>query len=237
MFAPGQIVGGRVDPDSLANQEHFWAIQLPAGFYHLVLDARTADGARTNLGADVAWRLGTGNEERLFSGNEISRQYRDGAFFEVKAPGLVQLKVGSVFAMEDYLMGLFSNGTPVPSPAFSKCPTVMALTLGQPVSFVLGADGPAHEDQWFLVDLALGNYKFVLEAAQAAGDSTNLIYSVDVLDRFGQESRATPILHENEIGRSSGAQGMLLVGDPGSFWVRLRNGHKALNLTMTVSAQ
>ncbi|MEP6651953.1 MAG: hypothetical protein ABJA82_01255 [Myxococcales bacterium] len=237
MFVPGQLVGGRVDPASLSNLEHHWAIQLAPGFYHLVVDAMTADGESTNLGIKVTQVLASGEEE-LMSGNEIARHYRDQTFFEIKTSAVVSLKVISMFKMEDYLMGVFANGTPVPSPAFSHCPSVTPLAVGVPASFTLGASGTAaNEEQWFLVDLNVGNYKFMLDATQADGADTNLIYYVEALDRFGQQPRVKEIVFENEIGKHFTAQGTLAISDTGSYWVRLRNGNKDLNVTMTVSAQ
>ncbi len=236
-FAVGQLVGGRVDPDSVANQTHRWAIQLAAGFYHLVMDGRTADGASTNLGLRIERQLAAGGKDVLFSGNEIARQYRDEAFFQVAAGELVTLQVTSVFAMADYRMAVFANGIPVPSPLFDKCPTVTPLVLGQPASFTLGAVGAATEEQWFLVDLPTGNYKFSVDAVQADGQDTNLIYQVDALDRFGEESRAKQVIRENKIGPHFTAEGMLSVGEHAAFWVRLRNGNKDLNMMLTATAQ
>lgn len=236
-FAAGQLVGGRVDPDSVTNQEHYWAIQLAPGFYHLVLDARTANGVSGNIGIVITQRLANGDEERLLYGNEIGRLYRDDTFFEVKAPTLVSLHLKSQFGMEDYLMAVFANGTPVPSPLFDKCPTVMPLTVAQPAMFAVGAADSATQDRWFLVELPIGNYKFTFDAAQADGISTNLSYRAEVLDRFGGEPRAKSIVFENNIGIRLSNEGTLAIGEAGSYWVRIRNGFGNLNMTMTVSTQ
>lgn len=233
-FTAAQIVTGRIDPESLTNSEHHWAIQLAPGFYHLVADARRPDGTSSNIGLKVT-RPSPSGEESLIWGNEIAKSYRDEAFFEVTASSTVTLKVISAFGIEDYQMGVFPNATPVPSPLFDKCPTVKPLMLGESASFTFGSD--AGEEQWFLIDLALSNYKFLLDAAHADGVSTNIIYDVDVLDRFGQESRAKGVVSPNDIGVRSTAQGTLVVGEAGSYWIRLRNGGKDLTTTMTVSAQ
>ena len=236
-FALGQLVGGRIDPASTSNREHQWVVQLAAGFYHLVVDSRTADGTNGNIGIQVTRRPDIGSEERLLSGNEIARRYRDEAFFEVKTAALVPLKVISNFGMEDYLMGVFANGTPVPSPAFDKCPTVMPLALGQPTPFTVGPFGTDSGEQWFLVDFKVGNYKFLVDATLTSGVSGNLAYQVDVMDQFGQDSRAKRIVSDNQIGVHFTAGGMLAVGETGSYWVRLHNGFGGLDVTMTVSPQ
>jgi DNA-binding CsgD family transcriptional regulator len=222
-----QLAGAQLTFTALGDQS-LVALRMPA---------QTADGANTNVGIAVTRRPATGTEERLVSGNEIARHYRDEAFFEVTSSASVPMKVVSKFGMEDYLMGVFANGTPVPSPAFRDCPTVMPLTLGQPTTLTLGASGTSTEEQWFLVDLGLGNYEFVLDATLPTGMSSNLGYAVEVLDRFGEVSRAKRIVVENEIGVHFTAQGMLAVGEAGPYWVRLRNGYGELNVTMTVSNQ
>ena len=236
-FAIGQLVGGRVDPDSVANQTHRWAIQLAPGYYHLVVDGRSADGASTNLGIRVERQLASGSKDDLVSGNEIARRYRDEAFFQVAAGELVSLQVTSVFAMADYLMAVFANGTAVPAPLFDKCPTVTPLVLGQAASFTLGAEGSPTEEKWFLVDLPTGNYKFDVDAVQADGQDTNLMYHFDALDRFGQESRAKQVIWENDIGPHFASTGMLAVGEHAAFWLRLRNENKDLNMMITATAQ
>jgi len=236
LFMPGQIVTGRVDPDSLTNSEHHWAVQLARGFYHLVVDARTADDAHTNLGIKVTRRLASGDEETLVWGNEIGRFYRDEAFFEVTASSTVTMKVIPVFGISDYEMGVFANAAPVPSPRFDECPAVKPLTVGESASFTFGTtNGLDGEELWYLVDLTLSNYTFFLDAAQADGASSNIIYGVDVLDRFGQESRAKEVVSPNDIGLRSTAQGTLAVGEAGSYWIRLRNRNKDLNATMTIN--
>jgi hypothetical protein len=155
----------------------------------------------------------------------------------VKAPSLVSLQLTSVFGMEDYLMGVFANATPVPSPLFDKCPTVMPVTLAQPAMFTVGVADSATQDRWFLVELPIGNYKFTFDAAQADGVSTNLGYRAAVFDRFGSETRAKSVVYENKIGTRFSAEGTLAIGEAGSYWVRVRNTFAELNMTMTVTAQ
>lgn len=236
-FAIGQLVGGRVDPDSLTNQKHHWSIQLPRGFYHLVADAATADGKSSNLGIDVV-RVGeAGGNVKVVHGNEIARRYRDEGFFEVTADATVQLQVSSVFEMEDYKLAVFPNGTPVPSPYFDGCPEPKPLTLGQPTTFALGESDTPDEDGWLLADLPIGNYKFAVQATQVSGQSTNLMYTLDLLDRFGQEERAKQVIRANEIDSSFLTQGTVSVGELTSYWVRFRNGGHPLNMSVTVTAQ
>jgi hypothetical protein len=92
---------------------------------------------------------------------------------------------------------------------------------------ILRVLGPSTAD-WWAVDW---------HATLATGMSSNLAYNVDVLDGFGEESRAKRIIFENDIGVHFTAEGMLAVGEGGPYWVRLRNGFGELNVTMTVSDQ
>ena len=235
MFALNQLVGGRLDPEGLINKKHHWQLQLPRGYYHLVLDSKTANGGVNNIGLLVRWAGRPGGDENLLSGNHIGRRYRDARFFEVNSDGLVALEVSPGFFMEDYVLGVFANGTPVPSPQFADCPTIAPLTLGQPASFALGKAGTPTHEHWFMMDLAAGNYTFRVEATQADGGSTNLQYALELLDRFGQNSRVALVVNANEIGTSHVAQGMHSVGELTPFWLRFRNDFQALNMSVTVT--
>jgi hypothetical protein len=235
-FALQQLVGGRVDPQSMTNKEHYWKIQLAKGAYHLVADSARSDGSDGNIGLHIVRLDQSGAEQaQIASGNEIARRYRDAGFFMVATSQVVQFKVTGNFGMEDYLLGVFANGDAVPSPRFQSCPTITPLSLGQAQSFVLAAGGTANEEQWFAVRLELGDYKFLSEAKQADGVTTNLIYSLDLLDQFGQESRGMTVLSANAIDTSFVSRGMRSVGEATPFWVRVRNGHNQLNMTLTVS--
>ena len=237
-FGPNQLVGGRIDPESMTNKEHFWSIQLAKGSYHLVLDSSRADGGESNVGLRVVRLDAQGaDQDQVTSGNEIARYYRDAAFFKVTTDQVVQFKVTGNFEMEDYSLGVFPNDASVPSPRFHSCPTIDVLNLAEALSFVLGPSGEANEEKWFLLNLGLGDYDFFAESVQADGVQTNLIYYMHLLDQFGQESRAAPVFVVNEIETSFGAKGTSNVGEQTSYWVRFRNGNEQLNMTLTVSPQ
>jgi len=65
MMSAGEIVRGRVDPDSATNTQHFWNIDLQPGYYHVVLDARRVDDDNTNLGLQLTNVKGPGEDDDL----------------------------------------------------------------------------------------------------------------------------------------------------------------------------
>lgn len=234
LFTVGQLVGGRIDPDSLMNQEHRWRVQLAPGWYHAVIDSARSDGMSSNVGLDVEMMSPTGAKKALLQTNEIARRAREHGFFEVTAAGDYQLKVTTNFEMEDYLLGVFANGTAVPSPFFENCPTVSAMTLGEPASFMVGG---SKAEQWLAIDLPAGDYAIASNSRQADGERTNLNYAIDFLDRFGQDERAKQVLWVNEIAVTDESRGMHVVGETTSYWVRLSNTHHPIEVTLTISAQ
>jgi len=236
--SPGQLVGARIDPTSTSSSEHYWSAELRAGAYHLVVDSKTATGKVRNIGIEVQRLDARGNEQgTLMRGNEIGRRYRDSGFFEVPSDGVVQFKIRGVFDMEDYVLGIFSNEAPIPSPYFTDCPTITPLDLDKPEAFRLESEGSPGDEQWFSLDLDPGDFSFLLGATQASGKVTNLQYSVDLLDGLGQEDRRRRLMFANEIDTSFQAERMHAVGEKTPFWLRLRNEHEALKMNVTVSKQ
>jgi hypothetical protein len=233
-FAVGQLVGGRIDPDSLMNQEHRWSVQLTPGWYHAVIDSKRSDGKSSNVGLDVEMMSPTGTKKDILHANEIAMRTREHGFFEITAAGDYQLKVTANFGMEDYTLGVFANGTAVPSPFFAECPTVTPMTLGEPASFMVGG---SNAEQWLSIDLPAGDYVIASNSRQMDGKDTNLSYAIDFLDRFGQDERAKQVLWVNEITVTDESMGMHVVGEATSYWVRLNNSHHPLEVTLTISAK
>ncbi|MDD9945271.1 MAG: hypothetical protein OXU20_29780 [Myxococcales bacterium] len=237
-FSLGQLVGGRIDPDSVSNQEHYWRIELAKGFYHLVLDAETSDGDHTNIGLTVDWLDGDGVDQgRLLRGNDIDWRTRIATFIEVESDQTMVLRVTPNFSMEDYLLGIFVNGTAVPSPRFVDCPTLTPLSLDDPASFALASGDPSEREVWFSTELNVGDYEFIADAVQADGNSTNLQHSLYAVDQFGQEGRVTEVLRANEIDTSFTVRGSLMVGEGGLHYFRMTNRNDPLDVTLTVKEQ
>ncbi|MEL6189097.1 MAG: hypothetical protein AAFU79_31125, partial [Myxococcota bacterium] len=235
-FAVGEIVGGRIDPDSTSNFRHYWDIELEPGLYHLLLEESTPDGRRTNVGLQVAQLDDTGVEQqRLLRGNEIDHRNREHTLVDIQAATTLRLEVSTVFGMEDYRLAVFENAAPVPSPFFEDCPIFMPIGFGTPVNLTLGDKAAEDDDEaWLTFAAPAGDYRFTVDAEQSSGVSTNLQYELGVMDRFGQEDRYVRVVRANEIDVIDRQVGSLNTGEAASYWVRIENSHDALNLTVTL---
>lgn len=230
----GQLVGARIDPGSTTNTAHYWRIRLARGFYHFVLDSSSAHGGSTNIGLDLTLLGSLGADaQRLLHGNELDRRYRASTFLEIEADETVLLQVTPVFREEDYVLGVFANGSAVPSPYFAECPDITPLPLPAAVRFTLGAGGSPDEEQWYAMDLEIADYEFVVESSQPA--STNMIYRLEARDRLGETSRAERLLSVNEIDTDFVAEGTLEVGEAQGHWLRFSNGDGELSMAVTAT--
>ena len=121
LFAPNEIVRGRIDFDSTTSTQHFWNIDLQPGFYHVILDTRRVDDGNDFLRLDLVDLNGGpgGQSDRNIFGSALARQefrFRQSAFIEVDTADTLNLQVTSVSFAQDYTLGVFENGSAIPSP-------------------------------------------------------------------------------------------------------------------------
>ncbi|MEM6926001.1 MAG: hypothetical protein AAF602_03645 [Myxococcota bacterium] len=236
VFEVGQIVGGRIDPDAATNFRHFWDVALDEGVYHMVVDNDVPDGTSTNTGIQIVQLDGAGVElDTLVRGNEIDHRARLHEVVVADRRTTLRLEVSSVFGIEDYALGVFEMSTAVPSPFFEQCPVTTPLERGVPLDLTLAAEDLDDRDEvWLTFDADVGDYAFTVDAEQLSGESTNLQYRMEVVDRFGQRSRVEEILRANAIDVTTRLVGDLTVGEPSSYWLRLINDNDGLSVTITL---
>lgn len=233
---PGQIVSGRIDPSSATNIEHFWSITLAAGFYHIVLESDRVDSANSNLGLILTDLNGFAAEDDvdLLASNESGYRARNHEFIEILEARTIVLKVTPRFTGEDYTFGIFENGSAVPSPYYTDCPTITTLSLNTTEALTLPLVSSADDDRWYLVDLAASDYIIKSTAARTDGNNSNLIYEFGQIDQFGQNDRYVTVSRVNEVGTNTTGLGALTRTEPGPVWVRLRNLNAELSMEFTV---
>ncbi|MBX2799955.1 MAG: hypothetical protein KTR31_19905 [Myxococcales bacterium] len=238
-FAVGEIVEGRLDPEATTNFRHFWDVDLGRGTYHLVLDESTPDGGTTNMGLAIERLDAAGVEiETLIRGNEIDHRIRLHTVVVIDSPTTLRMEISNVFRMEDYQLGIFTNGVGVPSPFFEDCAPTTPIELGVPLDMSLPAAVAEDDDEiWLTFDAAPGDYGLTVDATQASGSSTNIQYGIAALDRFGQRDRYVDVLRANEIDVTTRLVGGFNVGEPASYWVRVVNDFQALELTLTLEEE
>ena len=238
VFAVDEIVRGRVDPDSATNGLHFWNIELQPGFYHVVLDTRRVDDENTNLGLRLVNANGPGEEDDLvLLDNNTAFIYatRQSLFLEVETAETLNLQVSSIHGAEDYTMGIFENGSAVPSPVMEECPTIPTLSLDSTQSVVLPSHDSEADELWFQIELELGDYILSSTANRVDGENRNIVYTFRSVDQFAETDRFQEVSSVNVVDIMHSDSGVLTVSEAGLTWIRLRSGTTPQNIEFTLS--
>jgi len=225
-FLVDTLVGGRLSRNSTDDNEHFWTTQLEAGIHYLVMDSGTTTGRDGSLGLQVDSIDGNGDViEQLLRTTKVDNRIRVASRLILTAPTTLRLRISPVFGLEEYLFGIFLNGSPVPSPFFSNCPTIRNLSLATTETFSLGpANDPETNEVWFETTLEDADHSLTTTATIPNGDERNIIYSARFYSQFGQDSRETDVLSANEIGTTLESSGSFAPISAGTHWIRFRNG-------------
>lgn len=233
----GQIVTGRIDPDSATNTEHFWSIDLQPGFYHVVLESSRIDDRSSNLGIELTDLVGfeTADDLRIIRANEVGYRARNHAFIEIAQARTLILRAEPVHSAEDYSFAIFENGSAVPSPFFSNCPDITPISLGTTQALVLPESNSIADEQWYQIDLEAIDHVLQSTAARVDGADRNIIYKFTYVDQFGQNSRIEDIGTVNEVGVTANGSGALNRTEPGNVWIRLVNRNAELTMEFTLN--
>jgi len=236
MMSVGEIVRGRGDPDAAANTQHYWSIDLQPGYYHVILDTRRVDDENRNIGLQLDNVKGPGEDDdlSLLALNEIGYTFRKSLFLEVDTAETLNLRLSSIFSAEDYTMGIFENGSAIPSPAMEECPSIQSLSLDSTQSIVLPSYDTDADDLWFQIELEIGDYILDSTTTRVDGANRNIIYNVRSVDHFGETDRFQEVSSVNEIDIMHSSSDVLTVSEDGLVWVRMRSGTAAQNIEFTL---
>lgn len=167
----GKVVGGRLAVSRETGKSHYWRIDLPAGEYKAVLDAKRADGRISNVMGRLSWGpMGETNLRGLVTLNVLDSRTRGVASFQLKQDASVLLRFENDDSIIDYQLGVFKQTDEFSRPFFRKCPPVRPITVGRKITCpALGGSDPARCDEYFQVTLPAGDYHFALEVAALDG--------------------------------------------------------------------
>jgi len=236
-FTTGQVVKGRIDPDSATNTEHFWSVDLQPGYYHVVLESSRVDKDWSNLGIVLTDLRGFESEddEEVLRGNEIDYRSRYNAFIEVEQARTMVLRAAPNHRAEDYAFAIFENGSAVPSPFYSNCPDITTISLGTTQSLTLPESNSIADDRWYQIELDAIDHVLQSSAARTDGRDSNIQYRFRTLDQFGQSSRVTETGRVNEIGVTATGSGPVNRTEPGNVWIRLVNDFQEIAMEFTLN--
>jgi len=231
----GQLVSGRINPESSTNAEHYWNIELEPGAYHLVLDTESADGSWSNLNIGVSY-IQDSREVELLEGNVTDYRGRFHTYFSVEKSRSMILKIQGLNSAKDYVFGMFKNGNPVPAPFFKKCPTINSLSLDTTETFVLPPRENSPNGHWFKLWLTPAGYSINTSASQINGASCQVQYEFSLVGQFGQSERYTPIGSIDKPGPVvTNSVVDFKENVHGSAWIHVQNNNCELSVEFTIS--
>jgi len=233
----GQLVSGIIKsgPDNI---EHYWSVALEPGDYHVVLDSKRVDGDFSSLGLRFSELHADGRISDLFSGNsEFDYRSRSHGFFTVVVARSLLLRLTPSFGAEDYTFGIFANGSAVPSPLFSDCPTIKPLSLDTVEALFLPEEGSSAGDRWYLANLTAGSYALNSWAARTDGSNSRVHYKITQADQFGQRDRTVEFGSVDEAGPVTNIDSAELIrDDSGPVWIRIQNLFTELSMEFTLNS-
>jgi len=238
-LATNTIVKGRIDPNSEGNANHYWYITLDAGFYHVLLDESRVDGSDAELGLGLV-TLAEGNSplETLIISKAVDTRARHYKYLKVPNDGTLRLRLDAKHAAEDYLLGIFENGTSVPVPYMADCPTINELQFGTTQTIELGAaTDQGSRERWYSVDLDAQNYIFTLDATRTDGVESNIRYSVLGYEQFGDSTRELSFVQVDDYGTASRRSKQLKFTQAIDLWIRVKNIFEPLSVSLSLTPQ
>ncbi|MFO0957986.1 MAG: hypothetical protein U0800_11250 [Isosphaeraceae bacterium] len=182
----GEIVNGRADGGSKTNKIHYWAFDLPAGEYKVVLDMERSDRRNSNIQGSLRW-LGTGGEDlgRLGHFNEIDYRARQVGVVKLEKPTQGVLAVEPE-QMVDYDLAIFRADSKVPVPLLRGTPPVTPIEFGQLYKSPLLDGSSAKAFACYTsITLPAGDYRITYSLTREDGQSSNIQGYLKVLDPDG----------------------------------------------------
>ena len=192
-FDVATLVSGSVDPSTQSDSQNFWTINLRPGGYHLVVDLVRTAGLSNSLRVTTLNSLGV-EQERILRISGSSLFGRGVVFITVESETTLRLQIESerFSGAADYWMGVFPNGSSIPSPRLINCPTTVSLQPGNTESLTLDTS----RESYFLVDSSDLPANLIIDVVRENGVSTN----VNVQARFQFAQNST----NQALGRISG---------------------------------
>ncbi len=188
-FNVGEVVQGQVVPNSTDSNFHVWQVSIEPGNYHLVVDAWTVDDEAGLIGLEIDSLGATSSEdERLVYETENGYDLRIYEYVEIQAATTLTLKIESVYdEIQNYTLGFIPNGTAVPSPSFTRCLPITALSTGTTQSFTAVESETRADQLWYRMDLLKEEY--VLEASASSATKGLIGLEFEILAPFGDSEK------------------------------------------------
>ena len=204
-------------------------VSLPAGQYKAILDSRRTDGDSGNMTGSLSILNSDGvvTKENAIWFNEIDIVCRGVYAFSLKAPKTLILRLSNGSNKQTFWLTLLRE----PATSFLPfCDEVAPkpIKIGQTESGTLAAN----EFVYYTASLTRGDYKVILDFANAANEKTNIGGFFATLDGDGGNHKV--LFYFNEIDTFSRKTGMFSVRKDAAPIFRIYNRHNQVNFKLTI---
>lgn len=222
-FFVGEPVDGQIVPGSDNNSFHVWQIALEAGNYHLVVDAWVNLDEFSAIGIELtSLATASADEELILIDSLAGLDLRSYEYLEIRNPQVLTFRVEIPFnQIHNYTLGIFENGTAVPSPTFNRCLPINSLALNTPQSVTAPGSSSREDDVFYQLELDSG--EFILNASTSSAEFAAIGYQFNLLTGFGQNSRSQIITQASDAGTILTSSDTFENSFDGTVWLRLRN--------------
>ncbi len=228
----GLVAGGTVVPNS-DQQNHYWSFDVPQGEYALVVEGfNGVDTRATNIILNVTETDSRGIEQaQLFRFNAIDNRVREIIPVTADSTGFHVKIAGNVVNKQDYQIVLYTLDDVIPSPYLADCPEVSSTSVGTTEAFTI----EANKERYFLVELPVGEYELLVDAAVADGSSTNIIYELSAYSLTNSTSTERQLVRVNEIDTFYRSAVTITSEVGGLLFLRWHKNIKNYNFEFTIS--
>jgi hypothetical protein len=213
------------------NERSFFKVRLAAGQYKVILDTRRADQKSGNIisGISLLDQDGGTLEEGAIAFNEIDFEFRGVHHFSLKSPGTVMLKVYNNNSRAKFWLTVVEESLRSPVPLFGTV-SPREIQAGQSRSGVLDEG----ESAYYSIDLKRGDYKAVLDFANAQRQNTNIQGYLALLDRDGGGQQN--LINLNEVDVSYRKTASFSLKRDSTVLLRVQNTIYRVNYVVRISA-
>ena len=219
----GQVVRAQIVPGSASDDFHVWQVALEPGSYHLVADASLSNGDPTPL----RLRL-----ESIGSSSVDLEQAQTGAvaLFDLRVINFLEITSAQTLTFtaeaqadvsHDYTLGIFSNGSAVPSPGFERCLPITSLSLDSTQSVTVPSQRIREDNFWYSINLESGTYR--LDASTSSASIAVLGYDFTVFSGFGETASLEVVTLGVAADTFFATSDTFEVERDGLIWIRLSN--------------
>ena len=234
-----QVVQGQLVPGSTTDNFHVWQISLEPGNYHFIADGSTLSDESGTVGITID-SLGetTGDRAFLAGDSEAGFDVRLYEYLEIQSAQTLRFSVEVSFnKIHNYQLGIFSNGSAVPSPWLTRCLPINPLSIDTTQSVTVPGRLTRDGEIWFSVDLDAGAYR--LDASTSVAESQAIGYGFSLFNEFGQSDTRVSISRDSEAGTFVITSDTFENQTPGTQWFRVSNSFSDpdLQVEFTLSEQ